>query len=182
MRKIFFLVLLALVFTSCGASKKVEKKPSWIQDKVVVEDNSKISAVGVSSSMGNEGRSWEMAEKDALRKISLVIQVYQDSFQQSFMNVTNTTLQQRIFQMSSSVSSAHLSSLKTLKQWKDSKKDSYYVLVEADLGAIKKGVVKKIEEEVAPEEQKNAIEDLEKRSADAHARLKDKMKDLKWDE
>lgn len=181
MQRIIIVLLSIFLLTSCMSSKKTEKRPDWTKKATAefVEKNILV-AVGVSEDFGSEGRSWNMAELDARKKMARVVETFISSFQIKEDHAINGNVYNNMYSMVEQTSSATLKDIQVKGKWKDNKKKIYYVQLEVNFSTITKEIEKKVEEIVKPEDKEQAIEDLQKRSEDAKAKLQEKLKNMDW--
>lgn len=191
--KIFKFLLIILFFamiSSCATNQKTIKKPSWIKNTVKVEGNYLI-AIGHSDDFGN--RSWQMAEMDAHRKMAKAIEFYIAGFRQTYKTFIKNTEGEhaasiRIIDKTHITSKAILSDLEIVKdsnkqelRWYDENTKQYYMKIRLNLSNAGKKINKEIVKELPPKTQEQAIKELTNRSKDAHKRLSEKLKNMKWE-
>jgi hypothetical protein len=65
-------------------------------------------------------------------------------------------------------------------RWHDDKTNRYYIKIRLNLNNAGKKINEEIMKELPPKTQQQAIKELTNRSKDAHKRLSEKLKNMKW--
>ena len=187
MLKYLPLVFLFLMF-SCATTKKYSK-PLWTKNIVKLQGDYLV-AVGVSEGFGSKGR--EMAQIDAHKKIARVLDSYVEAYVQSYKRyIKNSSGKNEIFGRISKThihSEAYLNNLEIMKDengkelsWFDRRNDRYYIKIGLNLKKVDKKLENNISKKLPDEMKVETVKNLEMRSKRAHERLKEKLKNMKWE-